>query len=1185
MDRPQDHRTSPAVALRQVGAPSARAPAIPGSRARDKSKDDAATVAAAAAAEAAAPAGTSTAAAPEDPLWYKDAVIYQLHLKSFFDANNDGVGDFAGLIARLDYIASLGVTAIWLLPFYPSPRRDDGYDISEYRDVHADYGNLADARRFIREAHARGLRVITELVINHTSDQHPWFQRARAAKPGSAARNFYVWSDDDKAYAGTRVIFCDTEVSNWTFDPVAKAYYWHRFYSHQPDLNFDNPKVVEAVLSVMRFWLAIGVDGLRLDAVPYLIEREGTNNENLPETHAILKALRTEIDKSYPGRMLLAEANQWPEDTQQYFGRKVADDGTVLGDECHMAFHFPLMPRMYMAIAQEDRFPVTDILRQTPEIPPNCQWAIFLRNHDELTLEMVTDRERDYLWEAYASDRRARINLGIRRRLAPLMQRDRRRIELMNSLLLSMPGTPVLYYGDEIGMGDNIHLGDRDGVRTPMQWSPDRNGGFSRVDPAKLVSPPIMDPLYGFQAVNVEAQHSDPHSLLNWTRRMLGVRKQHRAFSRGDLKILYPTNRKVLAYARRADDETVLCVANVSRTSQAVELDLSEFQGRVLVEMIGGSAFPPIGQLPYLLTLPPYGFYWFVLADRARMPSWHVPAPEPLPDLVTVVVRKLLVELADPAVRRPLEQDALPGWLAKRRWFAAKDEKIEKVSIVSIASIGDPKHPLALAELEVKTAKTTARYTLPLGVVPEEALETGSPLPMQLALSRIRRGRNVGTLTDGFTLPFFGHAVIEGLKARRTIETSEGQLRFIPTTLIDGLALNRDSEVRHLAAEQSNSSLVVGDVAMVKLIRRVGVGIHPEAEMGRVLTERGFPNIATMLGEVTRFAADGTPCTLIVVQGFMHNQGDAWQWTLARLDTVMQQIALTPSDGGGVDGDDPAKTAREQDSAHSESFARSAARLGQRLGELHAVLAQECEDPAFTPEIATEADAAAWADAARAQIEAAFAALEKAYAAPRPGDGADCSAEPDENAVARELLAQRKQLIAALPALAASGIGTLRTRIHGDLHLGQILVSQDDAFFIDFEGEPLKPLTERRAKASPWRDVAGLLRSFDYVARMAARGGPGDMSASACERKQRILDGFLPASQTAFLAAYRHSVKHGPNHHASAGDGALLDLFVLEKSAYEICYEAANRPDWLAIPLRGFAAAAHHVLNRAEPKE
>ena len=536
----------------------------------------------------------------DDPEWYKDAIIYQVHVKSFFDGDNDGIGDFKGLLEKLDYIAELGVTAVWMLPFYPSPRRDDGYDIADYRGVSPDYGTIEQLRQFVTRAHELGLRVITELVINHTSDQHPWFQRARHAPAGSPERDFYVWSDDDGKYSETRIIFCDTEKSNWAWDDVAGAYYWHRFYSHQPDLNFDNPLVMEEILSVMRYWLDVGIDGLRLDAVPYLVEREGTTNENLDETHAVIKQIRAELDAYAPGVMLLAEANMWPEDVQAYFGD---------GDECQMAFHFPLMPRMYMAIAREDRFPITDIMRQTPEIPSNCQWAIFLRNHDELTLEMVTSSERDYLWETYASDKRARINLGIRRRLSPLMQRDRRRIELMNAMLLSMPGTPVIYYGDEIGMGDNIHLGDRDGVRTPMQWSIDRNGGFSRADPASLVLPPIMDPNYGYMAVNVEAQSADAHSMLNWTRRMLAVRRRHKAFGRGTLRFLYPQNRKVLAYLREYEDEgggeTILCVSNISRIAQAVELDLHHFEGRIPIDVVGGSMFPPVGQLSYLLTLPP----------------------------------------------------------------------------------------------------------------------------------------------------------------------------------------------------------------------------------------------------------------------------------------------------------------------------------------------------------------------------------------------------------------------------------------------------------------------------------------------------------------------------------------------------------------------------------------------------
>ncbi|HLY54338.1 MAG TPA: maltose alpha-D-glucosyltransferase, partial [Stellaceae bacterium] len=614
-----------------------------------------------------------------DPAWYKDAIIYQLHIKAFADGNDDGIGDFPGLISKLDYIESLGVTAIWLLPFYPSPLRDDGYDIADYRNVHPSYGTLGDFRTFVKEAHRRGLRIISELVVNHTSDQHPWFQRARLAKRGSRYRDFYVWSDTNQKYAGTRVIFCDTETSNWTWDPVAGQYYWHRFYSHQPDLNFDNPAVVRAVLNAMRFWLDLGVDGLRLDAVPYLCEREGTINENLPETHVILRRLRAEIDARYQGRMLLAEANQWPEDVLPYFGD---------GDECHMAFHFPLMPRIYMAVAQEDRHPITDILRQTPDLPDNCQWAIFLRNHDELTLEMVTDRERDYLWGYYANDARMRINLGIRRRLAPLMDNDRTKIDLLNSLLLSLPGTPVLYYGDEIGMGDNVYLGDRDGVRTPMQWSVDRNGGFSRADPARLYLPAVQDPVYGYLALNVEAQNRLGSSLLNATRRLLGVRRGFRAFGRGTLSFLYPSNRKVLAYLRRFEDELILCVVNLARTAQPVELDLSSCRGRIPVELIGRTMFPAITERPYTLTLQGHHFFWFALIEPGRIDGFADGSrPETEPDYLTLVTPNGWSDLLRGREAATFLDSVVPRFLPMQRWYGAKDRKLKAVMLAGAAQL------------------------------------------------------------------------------------------------------------------------------------------------------------------------------------------------------------------------------------------------------------------------------------------------------------------------------------------------------------------------------------------------------------------------------------------------------------------------------------------------------------------
>jgi maltose alpha-D-glucosyltransferase/alpha-amylase len=1086
-----------------------------------------------------------------DPLWYKDAVIYQLHVKSYFDGNNDGIGDFQGLTQRLDYIAQLGVNTIWLLPFYPSPRRDDGYDISDYRGVHPDYGTLRDVRHFIKAAHERGLRVVIELVINHTSDQHPWFQRARRAKPGSATRNFYVWSDTDTKYADTRIIFLDVERSNWSWDPVANAYYWHRFYSHQPDLNYDNPLVLRAILSVLRYWVKMGVDGFRLDAVPYLVEREGTNNENLPETHQVLKHVRAALDSMVSDGMLLAEANQWPEDVQQYFGN---------GDECHMAFHFPLMPRMYMALAQEDRFPITDILRQTPEIPHNCQWAIFLRNHDELTLEMVTEKERDYLWKQYASDRRARLNLGIRRRLAPLLERDRRRIELLNSLLLSMPGAPVIYYGDEIGMGDNIHLGDRDGVRTPMQWSPDRNGSFSRADPGSLVLPPIMDPLYGYQAVNVEAQSRDPYSLLNWMRRMLSIRRQQRAFGRGSLRLLVPSNRRVLAYLREQvhdnGSETILCVANLSRSSQAVELDLSAFAERVPVEMLAGSAFPPIGQLPYLLTLPPYGFFWFLLASKAQMPTWHSPAPEPLPEYTTLVIRHGLEELLNNPARTVLERDVLPAYLPKRRWFGAKDEPLRQVRIAEAIILPALAPPALLMQVEVQTRRGSERYLLPIGFVSEEELSTA--LPQQLALARVRRGRAVGFMTDAFAIDSFARRLLDLLAQSTSIDTASGVLRFLPTGRMSGLTIAPDAEVRRLNVEQSNSSLVVGQQAIIKLFRRIQAGPHPDAEMARYLSERGFTNIAPLLGEITEIAADGTPTVMALVQAFVFNQGDAWSWSQNTLDRAIQTVIQLP-EGLALD--------EQVDVIHQLSSAATV--LGRRLGEMHTLLAQPSDDAAFAPCVADERACERWAAATRQQLQAALEVLSAPHG----------WSDPAQRRLAERLTAHKQALLALSEELAGAGRGSLCMRIHGDLHLGQVLVASGDVCFIDFEGEPARPLSDRRAKSSPLRDVAGMLRSFDYLAASGELFGGAGQSESIEARKRSIIERFLQVCERAFINAYIQASSGVPHQWASPQSWrTLLDLFLLEKAAYEINYEAANRPNWLPVPLRGLAGLAARLL-------
>ncbi|MFK0335477.1 maltose alpha-D-glucosyltransferase [Rhizobium sp. NPDC090275] len=1081
--------------------------------------------------------GESATKTASDTLWYKDAIIYQLHIKSFYDANGDGIGDFEGLFEKLDHIAALGVTAIWLLPFFPSPRRDDGYDIADYGSVSPDYGTIDDFRKFVTAAHDRNIRVIMELVINHTSDQHPWFQRARLAPADSPERNFYVWSDTDQKFPETRIIFIDTEKSNWTWDQTAGAYYWHRFYSHQPDLNFDNPLVMQELLSVMRFWLETGIDGFRLDAIPYLVEREGTINENLPETHAILKRIRAALDETHPGVMLLAEANQWPEDTREYFGE---------GDECHMAFHFPLMPRMYMAIAKEDRFPITDIMRQTPDIPDTCQWAIFLRNHDELTLEMVTDAERDYLWDTYASDKRARINLGIRRRLAPLMERDRRRIELMNALLLSMPGTPVLYYGDEIGMGDNIYLGDRDGVRTPMQWSPDRNGGFSKANPARLVLPPVSDAQYGYEALNVESQTSDAHSLLNWTRRMLALRGRHPAFGRGSLRFLTPENRRILAYLREHEGEVILCVANLSRVPQAVELDLSAYEGRVPVELTGMSPFPPIGQLTYLLTLPPYGFFWFQLTDQSDGPAWRTAPPEQLPDFHTVVIRRSLMELVDePQHERVLSGDILPAYLSRRRWFGAKDQALQSARLISATPI-----PFAdgvvLGELEAILPDHVESYQLPLAVEWDDT--TTNILGQQLALARIRQGRRVGFLTDGFTVDSMGRGIVEGLKNRSMITGRSGTIEYIGTDHLDRLDITDQMEIRWLSAEQSNSSLIIGDVAMIKLIRHVFEGIHPEVEMTRFLTEKGYEHTAPLLGEIARTDGEGRRSTLIVVQGAVRNQGDAWNWMLANLRRVADEVATTEAD---------LELADDQ----LDPLLNFVAMVGQRLGELHVLLAKPTDDQSFAPRHAEPADVASIKKAVTGEIAYAFSKLEELN---DTGDDA-----VDEGV--RSLLAQKDQIHELAAQCSEKSAGTLLTRAHGDFHLGQILVSEGDAVIIDFEGEPARNLAERRAKTSPLRDAAGLLRSVDYLVATASLENDA-VSDHHDERRRLVIRRFGSAAEKSFLENYTKALSASrelPSDPETVSE--LLDIFLLEKAAYEIAYEARNRPKWLPIPLFGFS--------------
>ncbi|HWZ39801.1 MAG TPA: maltose alpha-D-glucosyltransferase [Bradyrhizobium sp.] len=1067
-----------------------------------------------------------------DALWYKDAIIYQLHVKAFADSNNDGIGDFAGLCEKLPYLQDLGVTVLWLLPFYPSPGRDDGYDIADYGAINPDFGTMKDFKRFIQEAKKRGLKVITELVVNHTSDQHDWFKRARRSHPGSSARNWYVWSDTDQKYHGTRIIFTDTEKSNWTWDREAGQFYWHRFFSHQPDLNFDNPRVVSAIIQVMKRWLDTGVDGFRLDAIPYLCERDGTNNENLPETHAIIKKLRQELDAYAKNKVLLAEANQWPEDVQEYFGQS---------DECHMAYHFPLMPRIYMAIAQEDRFPITDILRQTPDIPTDCQWALFLRNHDELTLEMVTDVERDYLWSTYANDPRARINVGIRRRLAPLMDNDRRKIELMNSLLLSFPGTPIIYYGDEIGMGDNIYLGDRNGVRTPMQWTPDRNGGFSRADPAKLYAPMIMDPVYGYEAVNVEAQSRSLSSLLSATRRLIAVRKSNLAFGRGSMTFIRPANRAVLAYVREYKGEAILCVANLSRSAQATELDLSGWKDRIPLEMLGRTRFPAIGELPYMITLAPYGFYWFQLQERDKS---EPVTPRAVPEFETLVVPLNSTWVSLARTRGVFERDVLPGHLARTRWYPERSpEKIRPTLVTAIpfCDIGDNRPWLAFFE-STRNDKT-ARYLLPMQI---EWVRFDRERYNPRAFAAVRQGAREGTLLDVATDPIFIGLLLRNLRESLTVTENNLQLEFRPTSQFSDKQVRQPESIRTVETGKSNSTALVDGDYCVKVYRTTEAGINPVIEVGRFLTDVAhFANAPALLGTV-EFLEGQQRSTIATVHAQVAHQGDGWTVTSAYLDRFVDDERMLAANGHSGKNEEQIP------------YLRIMSQTGRRMAEFHQALAGHPELADFAPEEIISEDVQRWTGELIARADRLFDVLSQR----------DAVREADRPLVDK-LLAQRDAMHKRLSTLLPPDIDGRSIRIHGDFRLEQMLIVKDDIFIIGFEGDADLPLAERRRKAPPARDVVGLIRSIDYSviaafdrALKVAPDEQGKLAAALREWRDR--------AAAAFLAAYRESMTNTrlwpADPHAT---DAMLNFFLLEKAVREIEYELTHRIEWLRLPVAG----------------
>ncbi len=1117
---------------------------------------------------------TKTISDTRDTLWYKDAIIYQLHVRSFCDSNGDGVGDFRGLTQKLDYIQDLGVTAIWLLPFFPSPLKDDGYDISDYTKINPTYGTLRDFKTFLREAHRRSIRVITELVTNHTSDQHEWFQRSRHAKPGTKWRNYYVWSDDPKQYAEARVIFQDFEASNWTWDPVAGAYFWHRFYHHQPDLNFDNPQVRADVIKLLDFWLDLGVDGVRLDAVPYLFEREGTNCENLQETHAYLKEVRAHVDRQHTDKMLLAEANQWPEDAVAYFGD---------GDECHMNFHFPLMPRLFMAVEREDRFPIIDILEQTPTVPGNSQWGIFLRNHDELTLEMVTDEERDYMYRAYAADPQARLNLGIRRRLAPLLRNNRRKIELMNGLLLSLPGTPILYYGDEIGMGDNIYLGDRDGVRTPMHWNADRNAGFSRANAQKLFLPVIIDSEYHFATRNVEIDENSPHSLLWWMRRIINLRKQFQAFGRGTFEVLMPDNSKVFAFLRRYEDETLLVVANLSRYAQYVELNLSEFRGQTPTELFGQAQFPPVGELPYFLTLGPHAFYWFRLQWRADEYVDH-DAPE-LPSCRTDGDWE---DVFTAGARTKLEA-ALAPYLRRHRWFAGKARKIQTIALLDVIKINpvgrhaarekndDGPHnnsrlaPMRLLLVRVNyTEGEPDTYAVPVVLADEELAGNilGDHPNAGILSIRFHGDLRQATLCEATWEHEFWRPLLDQIARRRTIKGRHGELIAAHTKAFR--RLHGDGQlpppVVH-GGQQSNTSVVFGDQLILKLFRRLDRGHNPDLEIGKFLTERvPQPNVPDVAGAVEyRQEGGGPSMTLAILHEFRANEGDAWVYTLDELGRFIERIQsageYTPSaieEHAGLlelAQREPPPLARET----IGPYLQIAELLGQRTAALHVALGSR-EDADFATEPFSKLYQRGLYQSMRMQARKSLDLLRK------QADNLPDSVR--ENAA--RVIQSEPQILHYFQEILERQMTARRLRCHGDFHLGQVLFTGKDFVIIDFEGEPDKPIGERRIKRSPLRDVAGMLRSLHYASHAALLGQtPGllvfhDHLASP----ESWMHFWYLWSASSFLRAYLPAAEAGDFLPGETEElHTLLRAYMLEKALYELGYELNNRPDWVSIPL------------------
>ncbi|ARV59551.1 maltose alpha-D-glucosyltransferase [Nostocales cyanobacterium HT-58-2] len=1100
-----------------------------------------------------------------DPLWFKNAIIYEAPVRAFADSNGDGIGDFRGLTEKIDYLQDLGVTVVWLLPFFPSPLKDDGYDIADYTNVNPIYGTLENFKEFLEAAHQRGIRVIIELIVNHTSDQHPWFQRARRAPKGSEERDFYVWSDTPEKYQEARIIFKDFENSNWAWDPIAKAYYWHRFYSHQPDLNYDNPAVRQAVFDVLDFWLEMGVDGLRLDAVPYLYEREGTNCENLPETHNFLKQLRSHVDAKFPNRMLLAEANQWPEDAAQYYGD---------GDECHMNYHFPLMPRLFMALRVEDNFPIIDILNQTPPIPDNCQWGLFLRNHDELTLEMVTDEDRDYMYRVYAQDPVMRLNLGIRRRLAPLLGNDRRQIELLNSLLLSLPGAPVLYYGDEIGMGDNVYVGDRNGVRTPMQWSSDRNAGFSRANPQRLYLPVIVESEYHYEAINVEAQRANPNSLWYWMKRLIATRKRFQALGLGSFELLHPNNRKVLAFTRTYQDETILVVANLSRFVQTVELDLSAFKGQVPVEIFGQTEFPPVGDSSYFLSLSPYGFYWFTLSLKT---SLTLP-PKPQSELTTLVVSGQWHNVFYQREVKATLESILQDYLYTCSWFAGKSLSVQSAQITETVfmSYKDTEANMIWLRVEYLQGDPETYLLLLAYTEGEQARQILAESPQSVVARLEVQGRQeVGILFDAFADKNFLNLLVDAIVHNRSYKGMAGELIASATDLLPQLSgENSYLEPCVLKGEHRNTSVIYGDRLFLKILRKVEEGMHPDLELRRFLSEKKllkhFAPVAGALEyrSLNRAGVLSTlPMTIGILQEYIPDTRNGWEYTLDSLQDYFDLVTTQQADVTEV----PVLSGSLLDLLEVEipelahqtigSYLVSTQLLGQSTAELHAALASDSTNRDFAPEPFSSFYQRSVYQYSRNLTGQVFLVLQDQLK----------KLPANTQELARSVLNRQQDILGRYQLLLNQKITAMRTRYHGDYNLARVQYTGKDFIILDFEGREGRSLSERRMKRSPLRDVAGMLLSFHYASVQGLRSEiesgmvrPGELPQ--IEAWSQFWSTWVSVT---FLKSYLETASKDNFLPKTTSElQVLLDGFVLQKTVAALGSELKNRPNWVDIPLQ-----------------